>query len=79
MWDLFWTKWHLDMCSSVYLEFSEVMWSEILKMAIKVYIMCVLMFPSTNIALLTEYLYSVMLVNEDLYRVCLSRKLSVFF
>lgn len=41
--------------------------------------MWVLMFPSTNIALLTEYLYSVMLVNEDLYRVCLSRKLSVFF
>jgi hypothetical protein len=36
------------------------------------------MFSSTSVAVVTESLYLEVLVNEDLCRVCLSRKVPVF-
>lgn len=44
----------------------------------KVCIICALMFSSTSVAVVTESLYLEVLVNEDLCRVCLSRKVPVF-
>jgi len=46
-------------------------------MAVKVCIICALMSLSTVVALVTEYLYFEVLVNEDLCRVYRSRKLSI--
>jgi hypothetical protein len=46
-------------------------------MAIKVYIICALISSSTIVALVTEYLYFEILVNEDLCRVYRGRKVSV--
>jgi len=46
-------------------------------MAVKLCIICALMSSSTGVALVTEYLYFEVLVNEDLCRVYRSRKLSI--